>query len=163
MHLMKKIKLTQGKFALVDDEDFEKINQHQWWYSRHGYAMRTIHFGPRSRPQKRNVSMHRELLGLTHRSVLVDHVDGNKLDNTRANLRLSTKSTNGCNRGPTRKNKSGYKGVYKHPQCNRWQSTIRVKGKTRYLGLFKKPQEAALAYNKAALQHFGEYALLNDV
>ncbi len=159
---MKLIELSQGKFAKVDDEDYVELSKYSWWYGSTKYAFRTIWIGGPKR-KKRQRPMHRELLALTDSNVLVDHINGDKLDNQRSNLRLSNKSTNGCNRPKTRANTTGYKGVTKHNRCNRYISQITVNGKHQYLGLYETPFEAAVAYNEAALFHFGEYALLNEV
>lgn len=159
---MKRIPLSRGRYALVDDEDFERLVTFRWHCDSYGYAKRSIHIGNR---KHRNVAMHREILGITDSDILVDHMNGDRVDNRRSNLRLSTKSTNGCNRNKTRANTSGYKGVTKHNQCksDRWIAQIRVNNRNRYLGLFTTPELAAAAYNRAAVTHFGEFAKLNNI
>lgn len=162
---MKEVRLSKGAIAIVDDVDFEFASSHKYWINSWGYAYRSIWLGQHNKPQHKNVSLHRELMGVTDPRVLVDHINGDTLDNRRCNLRLSTKSTNGCNRPKTRANTTGYKGVVLHTQCKspRWMATITVHGKHKYLGLFPTPEEAAKHYNEAALLHFGEYARLNKL
>lgn len=160
---MKLIPLTKGKFAKVDDADFDLYTKYSWHFSSGGYAVRSQWLYRTDRRQK-NIPMHRQLLGVDNPNVLIDHIDGDKLNNQRHNLRESTKSTNGCNRGKTKRNTSGFKGVTKHTQCkDRWMAQIRANNKHYYLGLFPTPIEAAQAYDKAALHHFGEFALINGV
>jgi hypothetical protein len=159
---MKSIELSQGKFAKVDDVDLELLSQYSWWFGSTGYAFCSVWIGGPSRKHK-NLPMHRLIMGVNNPLILVDHINGDKLDNRRGNLRLSNKSTNSCNRPRTRANTTGYKGVTRHGQCARFISQIRANGKNHYLGLFTTAQEAALAYNKAAKVHFGEFAYLNDV
>ncbi len=92
----------------------------------------------------------------------VDHINGNKLDNRRSNLRLANRSTNQANRGASYHNKSGLKGVCHAPHTkDRWRAQITVRGHKMYLGTFTTPEEAARAYDQAAIQHFGEFARLN--
>ena len=160
---MKLVELSRGAVALIDDEDHEYVSRYSWWLSTTGYAFRTIWFGRDKTPKHKNVAMHRELFGLTDPTTLVDHINGNKLDNRRSNLRVSTKSTNGSNRGRTRLNKSGYKGVVKHPGKQRkgWIAQITYGGKNHYLGYHSTPELAACAYNERAKVVFGEYAQLN--
>ena len=159
---MKKILLTQGKFAIVDDADFSELSKHKWCVNNNGYAIRTLWFGAEHRPKQRHLLMHRIIAGAKG-GQLVDHENGDKLDNRRRNLRISNKSLNGCNRGIPRHNTTGYKGVVKHSQSNGWVAQITVGGKNLYIGHFPHPQLAALAYNNAAKAAFGEFAQLNKL
>jgi hypothetical protein len=89
---------------------------------------------------------------------LIDHINGDPFDNRIANLRLCDTSLNGANRGPTKLNTSGFKGVTWHKRCRKWQAQIGVKGTHYFLGLFDDPAEAHAAYVAAAIKHFGEFA-----
>lgn len=153
---MKYIELTQNKKAMVDDKDFEWLNRYRW-HSTHNYAARR-----QTLVEGAGISyMHREILEAP-KNLFVDHRDGNSLNNQRFNIRLCTKNGNEHNTGLRRNNTSGFKGVYKHTTANRYIAQIVFNGKRRYLGSFKTPQEAALAYDKAAQQDFGEFARLNN-
>jgi hypothetical protein len=146
-----KIPLTQGKFTLVDNADYEWLNKHKW-YVNHGYAVSG--FPVRLR-------MHRLILGLDKTdSRECDHINGNKLDNRRFNLRICNKSQNQQNR-ISRTGSSKYKGVTRHKKTGRWQAQIRHQGKRYYLGLYINEVEAAQAYNERAKKLFGEFARLN--
>ena len=92
----------------------------------------------------------------------VDHINGNRLDNRRENLRVCTHSQNHMNKSSCR-GRSKYKGAYWWPQKGKWKSSIKVNGKDKYLGLFLTEEDAAKAYNQAALKHYGEFARLNNV
>lgn len=152
---MKLIPLTQGKFAIVDDEDFDLLNQWKWGYT-HGYARRTG-----SRPEQQHIYMHRIILKVGV-GQMVDHKNTDSLDNRKENLRLCTKSSNGMNRGKNKNNTSGYKGVElatDHKRRKPWSARIGFQGKQIKLGSFSTPQEASIAYNVAAMKYHKEYAL----
>lgn len=106
-----------------------------------------------------SVYMHREILGVEPGDE-VDHIDQNKLNNSRGNLRICTRSANMQNRH-RKDNKSGYKGVYLQYRNNGWAAQIRIDGKSKYLGYFKCPRQAARAYDSAAREAFGPQALAN--
>lgn len=154
---MKEIKLTQGKVAIVDDCDFEHINKWKWFANKIDgifYALRNDEIDGK----KVMILMHREVLNV-EKNKYIDHIDGNGLNNCRNNLRESTNSQNQANRGANKRNTSGYKGVVFDK--NKWQAKIGHNRKTIHLGRYKTKEEAAIAYNKGAIERFGEYAKLN--
>lgn len=159
---MKTIELKGGALALVDDQDFERINQHKW----HGNVQRMTN-GKISRVYAQggpnNIDMmHRLVMDLTKGDgICVDHINGNGLDNQRSNLRLCTKAQNLANRGKATKNTSGYKGAYKSHRGKSWFASISIANKLIRLGRFNTALEAAKAYDKAAFEHWGEFAQLN--
>lgn len=102
--------------------------------------------------------MHREIVG-TPEGMDTDHINGDKLDNRRSNLRICTHAQNGANRGPQKNGSSGYKGVSYH--CKKWRVQICINGKTKRLGGFNSLLDAAKAYDKAARKYHGEFARTN--
>lgn len=156
---MKKIQLSNSnQFFIVDDQDYESISSNSWFLA-HGYVSRTIVINGKNYQQR----LHRQLLGLEpYQEMTGDHINNNKLDNRRSNLRICTQGENNMN--STRKtNKSGYKGVSWKVSHGKWCSQISYQGKVTYLGLFKDIKEAARAYNDAAKELHGEFAWLNHV
>jgi len=153
---MRKIPLTQGKFALVDAEDFVRINRHKWCackYHNGYYAKRNI--------KGTTVYMHREILRLTTKdTVQVDHINGVMLDNTKVNLRQCTCVQNLKNTKST-KGSSKYKGVSWHKCLKRWHARIVSDGKVYSLGCYKIEDCAALAYDFAAVKYHKEFARTN--
>ena len=151
---MKTIPLTQGKVAVVDDCDYDYLMQWKWGYDGR-YARRR----EGSNDNTRIIRMHQAMVD----APLVDHIDGDRLNNTRANLRAATRSQNGYNRGKTKSNTSGYKGVGWHKAAGKWAAFIQYDKIPKHLGLFKCKHEAARAYNNAALELHGEFARLNII
>jgi hypothetical protein len=157
---MKRIKLGGkyglDKFALVDDEDFDKFNKYKWHSTKKGYALHT----DTSVKPKKNILMHRLIMNC-RKGLEVDHIYHNTLDNRKQNLRITTRIQNHQNTIIHKINKSGYKGVTKHKHSGKWESRIKYQGKKLHIGLFTNPRHAALAYDMWAKELFGEYAYLN--
>lgn len=158
---MKEIPLTQGKVALIDDEDFELVSQYTWCAHKGRisyYALTNI------RINKRNVTlpMHRLILGLKYGDPRqVDHQNHDTLNNQKHNIRICNHSQNQANRIAQKNGTSKFKGVYWYKRTKRWMARIWISGSTRFLGYFINEHDAALAYDVAAKKYFGEFAYLN--
>lgn len=154
---MKEIQLTQGKVALIDDEDFERVNQFKWFAHRdreQWYAHR------HEKGSIKIITMHGFILGIEI-GEQIDHRDRSGLHNWRDNLRKCTPSQNGANRASKPNTTSKYLGVHWDRFRDKWRATIRKDRHTMQLGRFDNETDAAKAYNKAALFHHGEFANLN--
>jgi len=157
---MKKIKLTQDQWVLVDDEDYERLNEHKWYASSH----RSGNFYVQRGVSGTTSAMHREIMK-ANKGEQIDHINGNTLDNRKENLRLCSNQQNGMNRSKQRNNASGYKGVCyrkKHKDMinelsKPWVAQICRKT----IGVYKTKEEAARAYDQKAIELFGEFAQLN--
>lgn len=148
---MKSIKLTKNKFTLVDDEDFEYLNQFKWYASNHksyqGYAARTtIDYLGKNKYDKRLLYMHREIMN-AKKGEFVDRINGDTLNNQKINLRIATPQINARNRTSTR-HSSKYFGVHKHSVNNSWIAQIKFNKKTKHLGSFKTQELAKEARDK---------------
>lgn len=160
--MAKKIQLTQGAYATVEDEDYAELNQHRWYLGDTGYAMRTVYVcRVHGKEMKYNVRMHRVILGVSSKE-MVDHIDGNKLNNMRSNLRVCSKAQNNRNRVGNTTSNCGYKGVHKRKNGT-YRSKIECDGKVYNLGSFTDAADAAVAYNNKALLLFGAFAKLNII
>lgn len=157
---MKKLVLSgksQGKFALVDDKDFESVKDFKWQTNRQGYVVRCIW----ANGKPCIVALHRAIIGCP-KGMEVDHINGNVLDNRRTNLRLASRSQNSMNKAKTKKPKSSiYKGVKWDKQMKKWRANICINYKLIFIGLFNNEKQAALAYDKKAKELHGEFANLN--
>lgn len=161
---MKKIALTRGKTALVDDADYERLNRLKWYAlptSYTYYAVRGIH---KAKNKQRTEWMHRTILGLQESdSRECDHRDGNGLNNQQSNLRICTSTQNKQSSRKLTIGTSKYKGVYWHCHYRKWISRISINNKQIYLGSFNSEIDAARVYDKATLKNRGEFALTNEM
>jgi hypothetical protein len=156
---MKLIPLSQGLYAQVDDQDFEWLSKWKWSaVLKHNvwYAVRR----PEKHGRRRTVYMHREIMGFPD-GKHIDHIDRDGLNNRRSNLRICSAAQNQRNRGKQVNNAAGHKGVSWNWQKRKWEARINARGKRKFLGYFDSPEEAAFAYDRAAVQYYGEFAKLN--
>jgi hypothetical protein len=156
---MRGIKLTRSYFAIVDDADYERVIAAGPWHVRPDkgtfYASHTM---PRGTDGKqKTIALHRFLLGIADPKTKVDHWDGDGLNNRRNNLRVATSQQNSANH---RRRGGRFHGVALH-SGGKWQAHIRVNRKLIHLGTFTDKVQAALAYDEAAREHFGEFANTN--
>jgi HNH endonuclease/AP2 domain len=154
---MKYIELTRGYQAIVDDDDYEDLVKYNWHHHKNGYAMRHERVNGKRVP----IRMHRVVISAPD-GYDVDHKNGDKLDNRKANLRLATRSQNNYNKGVQSNSSSGFKGVSWSKQRNKWRARIHVDKKEINLGFFEYQIDAAFAYNEAAIKYHGEFAKLNE-
>lgn len=142
---------------MVDDEDYEYLNQWKWYYRNTGYASRTIN-------SNISIAMHRIIMN-TPKGMTTDHINGNRLDNRKSNLRIATYAQNQMNKKSLPNSSSKYKGVTfgKHLISKPWMAMIKISGKSKTIGYFKTEIEAALAYNEYAKKYFKQFAFLNKI
>lgn len=153
-----------GNYALVDDADYDWLNQWKWTAKKSGntfYAERGI--GIKGTRKVVCIKMHRMVLGLISPKDYGDHVDGNGLNNQRANIRKCSAKENTRNRRPYTGRTSKYKGVSCCPPGRKWVAKIGYNNKELRLGSFLSETDAALAYNEAAIKYHGEFAVINII
>ncbi len=164
--MTKEIVLSRGTVAIVDDEDYQMLRLIRWHVMRSGKSA-----------YARTATWGESVLGhsLMHRVIMgnpvgkdVDHINGNGLDNRKANLRICTTSENLHNADKQRTwrgkgTSSAFKGVYWHSRAKKWAASLACDGKNVHLGLFESEKAAALAFNQVAVSLFGDFARLNDV
>lgn len=150
------IKLSTGEIAVCSGCDYEKLSiQEKWSQDTHGYPYFTDYS-----QGKKTIKLHNYLIGEIPEGYVVDHINGNKLDNRRENLRIITTHMNNINR-KGRNGSSVYKGVSYDSSRDKWISSIQINGKTKHIGRFDSEEEAARAYDKESYMTYGEYAKLN--
>lgn len=150
-------KYARGRKALCDDADYALLSLHRWHVTPKGYARTSL---PQVEGQPRYALMH-HLLRDARGGGFVDHINGDRLDNQRANLRPASHTENNRNRRRHKNNKCGYKGVC--ASKGKWRATIHLGRKQIHLGVYKHPLIAAVAYNAAAIALYGPFAQLNDL
>lgn len=151
------IPLSRGKVAIVDAADYEWLMQWKW-KARKGHST----FYALRRVDGHIISMHRVIMGVTDPGVLIDHANRNGLDNRRCNIRIATRSQNMHNRIASSNNTSGYKGVHWDARKRKWIAKIGSNDERKHLGHFDSAEDAARAYDIAALAMHGEFARPNS-
>lgn len=149
---VRRIPLGNGLFATIDAADYDRLSKYRWYASHHGpttYA--------RCRQKSKDTYMHRMIMR-PRKGQIVDHIDGNGLNNRRCNLRICTSRQNQANRGPCG-GSSRFVGVFRNK--DKWQAGIGYRGKSYYIGLFDDEVEAAKARDRKAYELHGEFAYLN--
>lgn len=161
---MADIPLTQGKVAIVDDEDYSELVQYKWCAG----CFDGIWYALRYSKEEYEKAGRRSVLVFMHRQIMkaekgrqIDHKDGNGLNNQKENLRFSTQQQNVFNQKPTGRGTSKYKGVSWAKTMHRWYAGIKFNGRSKNLGFYNNEVDAAEAYDTAAKELFGEFARTN--
>lgn len=161
--MAKEIPLTKGCVAIVDDEDYDWLNQWKWHAAgppqKRPYAARRVFVGDGSR--RSSVTMMHYFLLPRLDGLYVDHMNGDSLDNRRCNLRYCTMAENNRNLSHHRDGRSLYKGVSWSKSKNRWRASICIERRQTHLGYFASQELAAAAYDEAARRNYGAFARLN--
>lgn len=158
-YAFRKIPLTRGLFAIVDPEDYRRLSRFRW----HAHIGTSTFYAVRHRPGscRKLIWMHRAILNVPAH-LLVDHINGNGLDNRKSNLRPATKSQNCRNKRLGRTNTSSkYRGVHWHSRAGKWQASIRVNRKSIHLGYFHDELKAARAYDEASRKYHKNFGKPN--
>lgn len=167
---MKKISIINqpNMFILVDDEDYDRLNSHRWRLNKRKHTTYAMRIVPKSEQRSLNhptgIYCHRETMGvIMDKSVLVDHKDGDGLNNQKSNLRICSGHENQGNRKKVAIFSSKYKGVFWNKRKLMWHSVIKIGKNKKQLGYYINEDEAAFAYNNEAKVYFGEFARLNEI
>ena len=169
------VPVGKNRYAEIDAEDWEKVENYKWYLLRNPHS--NIHYAHAfvyPNGKQKGFYMHRHVMGVTDRRIHVDHANHDGLDNRKSNLRKATPTENMHNQRRLKPKKiSPYKGVYYNPysttnsrqyrRSKPWDARICVSKKAIYLGVFETKEEAAMAYNEAAIKYFGDFACLNEI
>jgi len=157
----RRIKLAQGKYTILDEDDFYRLNNFQWCLKEDedGYAS-VVRINNQREKGPTILSMHREIMNAPP-GRLVDHRDSDAMDNRSANLRFATPTENSCNRRKKTNTSSQFKGVSFNKRNKKWCARIKYEGKSIWLGSFLSELDAAKAYDEAAKKYHKEFAHLN--
>lgn len=161
---MREIQLTQGQVAIVDDDDYERVNAFKWTAQKIKQKERVVFYAKRtvwsnwSEGSQETILLHRFIMN-AEKGTFIDHKNGNSLDCRKNNLRTASRSENNANRRVRRMKPVQYKGV--DAVREKFKAQISVNGKTQSLGLFSTQEAAAIAYDQKARELFGEFASLN--
>jgi len=147
--------LTQGKFAIVDPEDYAQLSQYKWCAAKDS----STYYAVRSK-QNKQIRMHREIMKVP-KHLVCDHINHKGLDNRKNNLRICTRQQNTHNQQPRKSGTSKYKGVDWNKRQKKWRARIYYKSKFHYLGYFNNEIDAAKAYDRAAKKYHKEFAAPN--
>lgn len=150
------IKIHNNTTCIIDKEDFSRVSKHKWYLDDWGYARRNKKFKDGTADSD-PLRMHRFVLK-TKSKLVVDHMNGNKLDNRKTNLRLCTVAQNNFGRGIKKDNTSGCKGVHFNKPTGKWMARISAYGKRKYLGLFKTKELAYSAYKEVSKELHGDFS-----
>ena len=162
--MSKKIPLTKGKSAIVDNNDYDILAKYSWYSNESSttpYAYRSRWISGENRSVE--IPMHHVVMNCVGRGEEVDHINGNGLDNRKENLRFVTRAQNNWNQKPRNCTSSRYKGVSWNKRREYWESYIQVNNRKHHLGSYQNEEMAALAYDLSALCMRGEYARVNNV
>lgn len=152
----REIKASRGEIILVDEADFDQLSKYSWCTNATGYAY--AYARGTGRKNRQTVTMHRLVMDFP-KGMRIDHINRNKLDNRRDNLRICTNSQNlGNSIGYSKKTK--FKGLDLLPN-GKWRARINIGGKSIHLGVAFTDRDAAKLYDEAAIKHYGEFAFTN--
>ena len=166
--MSKRIPLTQNKYAIVDNEDYESVSRFRWYavncsglfYAKTGTHYATTHMGSRRKRWQGHMYLHRFLLH-PPKGFVVDHINSNALDCRRSNMRVCTQAQNIYNTRKLHPGLSQYKGIKWHNRDHVWEAYVHAEGRRFYLGRSPHEEIAAQMYDKGACEIHGEYACVN--
>lgn len=152
-------KVYGEKLFFIDGEDLEKVDKYKW-FAAYDKTIDNYYIMSSTKKPKR-LRLHRFIMDCPE-GMVVDHIDGNTLNNCKSNLRICTMKENAKNKKPYKnKTHSKYKGV--HKSGNKFELQMNINGKYKYIGTYKTEEEAALKYNELAKEHYGQFARLNII